>query len=556
MNKYITHGLFALSLFITGNLYAQTPLNSTKVNEALKQQLDADGHWTKIIFSDLTEQTTASAGGANVVGTSTSVDSEIALFSGTTGKVIKRATATGIITGTSGVIGSFSTSAGLAAALSDETGTGLSVFNITPSFSGNPTINSDYAANRVANGTFNTDLTGWSGANWTWDASGAVIHASGATTALTQAGTVGVVGQKEKITFTIGGTPASTVTVGIGGQTSSTFNTTGTKTVYLTSTTTSALAFTPATGFTGTIDNVTVQAQTNGLLTVDGGITVNNGQVLTKKGSATLPVYSFYDNPTAGMYYDEPNTGVRIAINSATTGVLFSAGTTYLYSQQIGIGGGDIFLQRNSANFHEWRNGTNVQYGRLDGSYTDGSNLWGLKLGGDGSISMDMLGTGLGATHPITFTNSLVQASGNESAYKFNYTTNKAAGNDTGLVINQTDTSSPGTSILIDAQVGGTSTFNINNSGKAFWGTVGDSTGTPGNATLNTVTGKSAIAAGQTTMALTNSNIASTSIIDITPLDIDTTATTWKYSVETGVGTVTVNAAATATWKFSWKVCN
>lgn len=48
-------------------------------------------------------------GAGNVNGQSSSVDSEIALFSGTGGKTIKRATQTGIITATAGVIGTAST---------------------------------------------------------------------------------------------------------------------------------------------------------------------------------------------------------------------------------------------------------------------------------------------------------------------------------------------------------------------------------------------------------------------------------------------------------------
>ena len=62
---------------------------------------------------------------------------------------------------------------------------------------------------------------------------------------------------------------------------------------------------------------------------------------------------------------------------------------------------------------------------------------------------------------PIT----LNHASNNEVALTLDYTTNKAAGDDTGLVINQTDTASPGTSLLADFQVGGTSKFSVDNSG-------------------------------------------------------------------------------------------
>jgi len=46
----------------------------------------------------------------------------------------------------------------------------------------------------------------------------------------------------------------------------------------------------------------------------------------------------------------------------------------------------------------------------------------------------------------------LVAASGNEIAYTLDYTTNKAAGNDTGLLIKMTDTASPGTSLMFDLQ--------------------------------------------------------------------------------------------------------
>lgn len=51
----------------------------------------------------------ATCGSGDVTGPSSSVDSEIALFSSTTGKVIKRATLTGILTGTAGVLGTAST---------------------------------------------------------------------------------------------------------------------------------------------------------------------------------------------------------------------------------------------------------------------------------------------------------------------------------------------------------------------------------------------------------------------------------------------------------------
>lgn len=74
-------------------------------------------------------------GGGDTTSTvSSSVDSEIVLFSGTTGKLIKPATQTGILNATAGVIGTVTNSAGLAAGLSDETGTGSAVFHNSPTF--------------------------------------------------------------------------------------------------------------------------------------------------------------------------------------------------------------------------------------------------------------------------------------------------------------------------------------------------------------------------------------------------------------------------------------
>jgi len=99
--------------------------------------------------------------------------------------------------------------------------------------------------------------------------------------------------------------------------------------------------------------------------------------------------------------------------------------------------------------------------------------------GGGGAFTAD------GDTQ-ITPTTAIVldQATGNEVALTLNYTTNKAtSGNDTGLVINQTDTASPGTSRLLDLQVGGTSKFSITNDGRmhiAQWLLIGNDNFTDG----------------------------------------------------------------------------
>ena len=77
--------------------------------------------------------------------------------------------------------------------------------------------------------------------------------------------------------------------------------------------------------------------------------------------------------------------------------------------------------------------------------------------GGGGAFGADA-NTLITASTPIV----LDQATGDEAALTLDYTTNKAtSGNDTGLLINQTDTLSPGTSNLLDLQVGGVSKISM-----------------------------------------------------------------------------------------------
>ena len=60
---------------------------------------------------------------------------------------------------------------------------------------------------------------------------------------------------------------------------------------------------------------------------------------------------------------------------------------------------------------------------------------------------------------------TLDAATGAETGFDIQVITNKAAGNDTALLINQTDTASGGTSKLIDAQRNATSCFSVDNTG-------------------------------------------------------------------------------------------
>lgn len=79
-----------------------------------------------------------------------------------------------------------------------------------------------------------------------------------------------------------------------------------------------------------------------------------------------------------------------------------------------------------------------------------------------------------------------------------------------------------------------------------------DNSGSPGATTIDKMMGKAAVASGATSVVVTNSTITTASVINITPMDIDTTCVTYKALAGTGSFTVTCVAAATANWRFQW----
>lgn len=109
-----------------------------------------------------------------------------------------------------------------------------------------------------------------------------------------------------------------------------------------------------------------------------------------------------------------------------------------------------------------------IEEGRVDGARTAfekiNSNEQNLKATADaagGAFDADAA-TQITPSTPIV----LDAATGNQIALDLQYTTNKAtSGNDTGLVVNQIDTASPGTSLLADFQAGGVSKFKVDNAG-------------------------------------------------------------------------------------------
>ncbi len=85
---------------------------------------------------------------------------------------------------------------------------------------------------------------------------------------------------------------------------------------------------------------------------------------------------------------------------------------------------------------------------------------------------------------------------------------------------------------------------------------AGDSTGTPGNATIDASAGKSAIALGGSSATITNSLATVNSLVFITPLDLDATLVSYKAIATANSFTITGNTTATAIWKFQWLLIN
>lgn len=131
-------------------------------------------------------------------------------------------------------------------------------------------------SNAVTNGTFASDLTAWTGANWSWAAGGAQ-HTTGSTAALTQGALLSARGTTYKVTFTISSFVAGEVRVYFGGAFGGRRFANGTYTEYFTASATTPAAFTivPSSTFDGKVSAISV-------------VTVADSGVFDVKSSATF----------------------------------------------------------------------------------------------------------------------------------------------------------------------------------------------------------------------------------------------------------------------------
>lgn len=154
----------------------------------------------------------------------------------------------------------------------------------------------------VTNGNFASD-SGWTkGAGWT--IGGGVATATGAiSTAISQSAAITVVaGRYYRLSYDVTRS-AGTITPSLGGSAGNARSATGTYTELIYSGSTQEIAFTGA-GFTGTIDNVSLQAvSTNGFQIQDPSTYVINGTTIefaTAPKSGTNNIYVFALNQLVG----------------------------------------------------------------------------------------------------------------------------------------------------------------------------------------------------------------------------------------------------------------
>jgi len=258
-----------------------------------------------------------------------------------------------------------------------------------------------------------------------------------------------------------------------------------------------------------------------------------------KKSCITLIAFVFICNAVSAAWTDTKSSGDAILSSDWNAMVQAtwdgSSGDVYRTTGSVGIGTTDPnrklqIHDSTGAGYLQMTSSTSgvTSSDGLEFSIGTDASIWNyetgyLRLGTANTEWMRILSggnVGIGTTAPTSKIHgvaALSVATGNEIAYTLDYTTNKAtSGNDTGLKINMTDTASPGTSYLIDAQVGGASKFYVDNAGEANATTlsIGGTAITSTAAELNILDGVTSTAAELNILDGVTSTAAELNILD------------------------------------------
>lgn len=171
-----------------------------------------------------------------------------------------------------------------------------------------------FGAEKVTNGDFTTDLTGWTNnGNWA-QSSGTALHTAGSTNTLEQDVSV-VAGNYLKISFTTSGVTAGSIVTAVGGTSVPSISDSRTVNIVIKTLSTANLSFTPTSDFDGAIDNISVTQAT----ATSNDIVLKNDNatdaLILKSGGASL------SNILIG------NLETGLAINVASRNVFIGTGT-------------------------------------------------------------------------------------------------------------------------------------------------------------------------------------------------------------------------------------
>lgn len=256
--------------------------------------------------------------------------------------------------------------------------------------SGDVTIDDTSGAEKVTNGTFTSDLSGWTaGASWQWSAGTASKFADGTDTLSQDVGVVA--GSLYKVVFTSVRT-AGTWYVNLGGVDIGLYGGSYTQTAYVIARTTGALTFTPSNTARFTLDNVSVTLLSKGKVTADNyidskvGYQINGVSVLTANGinNFCLGVNSGAKITTGAtnMVFG-PNSGTELTTGSsnsfvgAYSGISLVGGSSNTYigvsSGRLNVSGSNNTAVGSSAGYSNTGSGS-VFLGCSAGYYETASN--------------------------------------------------------------------------------------------------------------------------------------------------------------------------------------
>jgi len=251
----------------------------------------------------------------------------------------------------------------------------------------------------VTNGTFDSDLSGWTiggtGSGWSWDA-GKAKHTTGNTDTLYQNISI-TNGTTYQVEITISGRTAGSISLNIGGvyiydfgtATALNTNTTYKRSLNASGTGLQTLTITPTSDFNGSIDNITVKAiisssQPNAIFLDDGGsvaIEIRAHSVLNSLaygvGALRRNTTGAYNNAFGISALRSNTTGFSnnamgyVALYNNTTGRYNNAvGTEALYNNTDGVSNnaiGATALRSNTTGIYNNAVGTYALYSNATG---------------------------------------------------------------------------------------------------------------------------------------------------------------------------------------------